>query len=49
VLKSSSCSLPLTHLFSDNITYYKCDITKWEEVEAVAKEIAEEVCGSTLL
>jgi NAD(P)-dependent dehydrogenase (short-subunit alcohol dehydrogenase family) len=28
---------------SDNITYYQCDVTKWEEVEAVAKKVIEEV------
>jgi hypothetical protein len=27
----------------DNITYYKCDVSKWEEVEAVSKKVAEEV------
>jgi hypothetical protein len=35
------------HLFanrvSDNITYYKCDVSKLEEVEAVAKRVIEEV------
>jgi len=31
-------------LFSDdNIEYYKCDVSKWEEVEAVARRIQEEV------
>ena len=30
--------------FADNITYYKCDVSKWEEVEAVSKQIIEEVC-----
>ena len=29
---------------SDNIAYYKCDVSKWEEVEAVSKKIVEEVC-----
>jgi NAD(P)-dependent dehydrogenase (short-subunit alcohol dehydrogenase family) len=33
--------------FSDNITYYKCDVTKLEEVEAVAKKVIEEVCHNT--
>ena len=28
---------------SDNITYYKCDISKWEEVEAVSKKVVEGV------
>jgi hypothetical protein len=32
--------------FSDNITYYKCDVTKLEEVEAVAKKVIEEVCDN---
>ncbi|KAI0307095.1 retinal short-chain dehydrogenase/reductase [Multifurca ochricompacta] len=32
-----------------NITYYKCDITKWEEVEAVAKKVIEEVGHPTVL
>ena len=32
---------------SDNITYYKCDVTKLEEVEAVAKKVIEEVCHNT--
>ena len=27
----------------DNITYYPCDVSKWEEVEAVHKKIVEEV------
>ena len=30
-------------LLLDNITYYQCDITKWKEVEAVAKKVIEEV------
>lgn len=32
-----------------NITYYKCDVSKWEEVEAVAKQIVEEVGHPTIL
>jgi NAD(P)-dependent dehydrogenase (short-subunit alcohol dehydrogenase family) len=28
---------------SDNITYYKCDVSNLEEVEAVAKRVIEEV------
>jgi NAD(P)-dependent dehydrogenase (short-subunit alcohol dehydrogenase family) len=36
-----------TDQFSDNITYYKCDVTKLEEVEAVAKKVIEEVCHNT--
>lgn len=27
----------------DNITFYKCDVSKWEEVETVAKRVVEEV------
>lgn len=27
----------------DNINYYKCDVSKWEEVQAVSKQIIEEV------
>jgi NAD(P)-dependent dehydrogenase (short-subunit alcohol dehydrogenase family) len=30
-------------LYEDNITYYKCDVSNLEEVEAVAAEIREEV------
>lgn len=30
-------------LLLDNITYYQCDVAKWEEVEAVAKKVIEEV------
>jgi len=33
-------SLPI-HL--DNIAYYECDVSKWEDVEAVSKKIIEEV------
>jgi NAD(P)-dependent dehydrogenase (short-subunit alcohol dehydrogenase family) len=33
--------------FPDNITYYKCDVSKLEEVEAVAKKVIEEVCHNT--
>ncbi|KAI9513327.1 retinal short-chain dehydrogenase/reductase [Russula earlei] len=32
-----------------NITYYKCDVTKPEEVEAVAKKVVEEVGHPTVL
>ena len=31
----------------DNIAYYKCDVSKWEEVEAAAKKIREEVRSLT--
>lgn len=34
----------MSNLFADNITYYKCDVSNWEEVEAVSKKIVEEVC-----
>jgi len=34
----------LANHFSDNITYYKCDVSNLEEVEAVAKKVIEEVC-----
>jgi hypothetical protein len=27
----------------DNVAYYKCDVSKWEEVEAVSKKVVEEV------
>ncbi len=37
-LLASLMPLPLA-----NITYYQCDATKWEEVEAVAKKVIEEV------
>ncbi|KAJ7044586.1 retinal short-chain dehydrogenase/reductase [Mycena alexandri] len=32
-----------------NIRYYKCDVSKWEEVEAVSKKIVEEVGQPTVL
>ncbi|KAF7793709.1 hypothetical protein EIP86_004825 [Pleurotus ostreatoroseus] len=32
-----------------NITYYKCDVSKWEEVEAVAKKIQEELGDPTVV
>ena len=31
---------------ADNIIYYKCDVSKWEEVEEVAKTVIEDVGGS---
>ena len=42
------CNEPTTtttfvNLVSDNITYYKCDVSKLEEVEAVAKRVIKEV------
>lgn len=33
----------------DNIAYYKCDVSKWEEVQAVAKKIQEEIGDPTVL
>jgi len=32
-----------------NISYYKCDVSKWEEVEAVSKKIIEEIGHPTVL
>ncbi|KAH7930676.1 retinal short-chain dehydrogenase reductase [Leucogyrophana mollusca] len=32
-----------------NITYYQCDVSKWEEVDAVSKKIVEEVGHPTML
>ncbi|KAF5358931.1 hypothetical protein D9758_004848 [Tetrapyrgos nigripes] len=32
-----------------NINYYKCDVSKWEEVEAAAKKIKEELGDPTVL
>ncbi|TFK68195.1 retinal short-chain dehydrogenase/reductase [Pluteus cervinus] len=32
-----------------NVTYYKCDVSKWEEVEAVSKQIIEEIGHPTVL
>ncbi|KAJ3534274.1 hypothetical protein NM688_g7160 [Phlebia brevispora] len=32
-----------------NIIYYKCDVSKWDEVEAVAKKIKEELGDPTVL
>ncbi|KAF5388295.1 hypothetical protein D9615_000616 [Tricholomella constricta] len=32
-----------------NITYYKCDVSKWEEVEAVSKKVVEEIGDPTVL
>lgn len=37
-VEHSSSSAPDNH-----ITYYKCDVSKWEEVEAVSKKVIEEV------
>jgi NAD(P)-dependent dehydrogenase (short-subunit alcohol dehydrogenase family) len=32
-----------------NITYYKCDVSNWEEVKAVHKQIVEEIGDPTIL
>ncbi|KAI0677386.1 retinal short-chain dehydrogenase/reductase [Trametes maxima] len=32
-----------------NITYYKCDVSKWEEVERVSKQVIEELGHPTML
>ncbi|KAG5648850.1 hypothetical protein DXG03_000199 [Asterophora parasitica] len=32
-----------------NITYYKCDVSNWEEVEAVSKKVVEEIGDPTVL
>ncbi|KAJ6490334.1 retinal short-chain dehydrogenase/reductase [Mycena vitilis] len=32
-----------------NIAYYKCDVSKWEEVEAVSKKVIEEIGQPTVL
>jgi len=32
-----------------NIAYYKCDVSKWEEVEAISKQIVEELGHPTML
>ncbi|KAF8843081.1 retinal short-chain dehydrogenase reductase [Paxillus ammoniavirescens] len=32
-----------------NITYYKCDVSKWVEVEAVSKRVIEEIGHPTML
>ncbi|PIL37304.1 hypothetical protein GSI_00997 [Ganoderma sinense ZZ0214-1] len=32
-----------------NIAYYKCDVSKWEEVERVSKQITEELGHPTML
>ncbi|KIO12580.1 hypothetical protein M404DRAFT_959019 [Pisolithus tinctorius Marx 270] len=34
---------------NSNITFYKCDVSKWDEVEAVAKKVIEEVGHPTIL
>jgi short-subunit dehydrogenase len=32
-----------------NIAYYKCDVSKWDEVEAVSKKVIEEIGEPTIL
>jgi len=32
-----------------NVVYYKCDVSKWEEVEAVSKKIVEEIGHPTVV
>ncbi|KAI0960464.1 hypothetical protein AcW1_004970 [Taiwanofungus camphoratus] len=32
-----------------NVNYYKCDVSRWEEVEAVSKKIIEEIGQPTIL
>jgi len=34
---------------NSNINYYKCDVSKWEEVEAVSEKIIEDVGHPTIL
>jgi len=34
---------------NDNITFYKCDVSNWEEVEAVSKKVIEEIGDPTVL
>jgi len=34
---------------NDNINYYKCDVSKWEEVERVSKQIVEELGDPTVI
>lgn len=34
---------------NSNITFYQCDVSKWDEVEAVAKKVIEEVGHPTIL
>jgi len=34
----------LTYPHLGNISYYKCDVSKWEEIKAVSEKIVNEVC-----
>ena len=34
----------LTYPHPGNISYYKCDVSKWEEIKAVSEKIVNEVC-----
>ena len=47
---SSSFPLDIRVLMvsADNIAYYKCDVSKWEEVETVAKRVIEDVRRRTI-
>jgi hypothetical protein len=47
VYPSRTLTVTFADQFSDNITYYKCDVTKLEEVESVAKKVIEEVYHNT--
>lgn len=40
---------PIQQTENYNITYYKCDVSKWSEVEAVARRIKEEIGEPTVL
>jgi hypothetical protein len=49
-IETENCRLSLPHprsfmsnLFADNVAFYNCDVSKWEEVEKVAKQVVEEV------
>lgn len=49
---SSPCPVSVQSSFpplTDNIAYYKCDVSKWEEVEAVSKKVIEEIGEPTIL
>ncbi len=43
LLPSSSRIYMLPNIWKDNIAYYKCDVSKWEEVDRVSKQLVEEV------
>jgi hypothetical protein len=48
-IRSSNANDRVSDYLADNITYYKCDVSKWEEVEAVSKKIVEEVSSVTMI